>query len=183
MTRELETTCRRCGEKHRLAHCSSINAATDPDLKQQVLDGSLFVWECPHCGERNLDAEPLLYIDPEARLLAVLSAEEIGLAVPQDGPYAGFAVRRAATPGALIELVKAFDAGLDDAALDLCKQVTRMELGKDALELRFFRLNGPDNEIIFTYPQDGEMKMIAVGFNVYEDCRRILSARGGGRRR
>lgn len=176
MTQELQAPCRRCGEMHRLAHRSTINAATDPDLKQQVLDGSLFVWECPHCGERNLDASPLLYIDPEARLLAVLSADEIGLAAPQDGPYAGFALRRAATPGALIELVKVFDAGLDDAALDLCKQVTRMELGKeDARELRFFRLNGADNEIIFTYPQDGEMKMVAVGFNVYEDCRRILS--------
>ena len=56
-----------------------------------------------------------------------------------------------------------------------------MEMGKDALELRFLRLSGSDNEIIFTYPQDGEMKMIAVGFNVYEDCCRILT--GGGRRR
>ena len=181
MTQELLAPCRRCGEKHRLEHISSINATTDPDLKQQILDGSLFVWECPHCGERNIDAAPLLYVDPEARLLAVLSAEEIGLAAPQDGPYAGFAVRHAATPGALIELVKIFDAGLDDAAVDLCKQVTRMEMGKDALELRFLRLSGSDNEIIFTYPQDGEMKMIAVGFNVYEDCCRILT--GGGHRR
>ncbi len=175
MTQEIQATCRRCGEKHRLEHISSINATSDPDLKQQVLDGSLFLWECPHCGERNLDTAPLLYIDPEARLLAILSAEEISLEAPQEGPYAGFTVRRAATPGVLIELIKIFDAGLDDAVVDLCKQVTRMEMGKDALELRFLRLNGPDNEIIFTYPQDGQMKMIAIGFNVYEDCSRILA--------
>ena len=26
----------------------------------------------------------------------------------------------------------------------------------------------------FTYPQDGQMELLAVGFNVYEDCAGIL---------
>lgn len=36
-------------------------------------------------------------------------------------------------------------------------------------------MDGADGEITFAYPQSGEMEMIAVGFNVYEDCAGIIS--------
>ena len=75
--------------------------------------------------------------------------------------------------GSLIEKVKIFDAGLDDAAIELCKYVTRSELGKD-VPLKFLRTEGADNEIIFTYPEAGQMQLLAVGFNVYEDSRAII---------
>jgi hypothetical protein len=36
-------------------------------------------------------------------------------------------------------------------------------------------VQGADSEMTFTYPENGEMQMIAVGFNVYEDCAGILT--------
>ena len=57
--------------------------------------------------------------------------------------------------------------------MEFCKFVTRQELGKD-VELKFLRLDGADHDIIFTYPEKGEMQMLAVGFNVYEDCCAIV---------
>ena len=50
----MDAICSRCGESHAVATYPSINVAADPDLKARVRDGSLFVWECPHCGARNL---------------------------------------------------------------------------------------------------------------------------------
>jgi hypothetical protein len=41
-------------------------------------------------------------------------------------------------------------------------------------EMKFFRMDGADNTITFSFPQDGKMQLAEVGFNVYEDCRGIL---------
>ena len=40
--------------------------------------------------------------------------------------------------------------------------------------MRFVLLDGADGEMTFTYPEGGEMQLVAVGFNVYEDCAGIL---------
>ena len=57
----MNATCSRCGESHAVTTYPSINVAQDPDLKARVRDGSLFVWECPHCGARNLLKYQTLY--------------------------------------------------------------------------------------------------------------------------
>lgn len=77
------------------------------------------------------------------------------------------------TVGDLMEKVKIFDAGLDDIVMELCKYITLQEIKKD-VALKFFSIDGADSEINFTYPENGEMQLIAVGFNVYEDCAGIV---------
>lgn len=176
MNTEVIARCNFCGEQNTLSAYSCINVSRNQELKSQVLNGSLFLWECPHCGKTNLLNSPLVYIDADEKLIIILSKEEITFELPQDGDYADFSTRQVHTVGALIELVKIFDAGLDDEVMDLCKQVTRMEMSQDTLDLKFLKTDGADNEIIFTYPKDGQMEMIAIGFNVYEDCKAILDA-------
>ncbi len=105
--------------------------------------------------------------------MVVCSPEELTLELPQEGAFADYTMRQVKEIGALMESVKVFDAGLDDEVMDLCKKVTVMEMGRE-VSLRFVKMNGPDNEIIFTFPQNGQMEMIAIGFNVYEDCRTII---------
>lgn len=76
--------------------------------------------------------------------------------------------------GDLIEKVKIHAQGLDDVTIELCKYVTRQEILKD-VQLKFVGIQGADSEMTFTYPENGEMQMLAVGFNVYEDCAGILN--------
>ena len=64
--------CSRCGESHAVQTWPSINVAQDPDLKARVRDGSLFVWECPHCGARSLVKYQTLYHDPAEKLMVWL---------------------------------------------------------------------------------------------------------------
>jgi hypothetical protein len=40
--------------------------------------------------------------------------------------------------------------------------------------LRFYRLDGADHEITLTFPAEGNMMSLNIGFNVYEDCLGIL---------
>ena len=158
--------CARCGAAYQAPVYSYIDAVANPALKDCVLTGELFVRECPKCGCRELIQTPVVYRDT----VCLLCLSERKIAV--EG-LEGQCARLVGDVGSLIEKVKIFDAGLDDAAIELCKYVTRSELAKD-VSLKFLRTEGADNEIIFTYPEAGQMQLLAVGFNVYEDCRAII---------
>ena len=155
--------CARCGKESEQLVYRHIDAIAEPELKARVLSGELFVFTCPACGFKSLITSPVIYRDEH--LLALLSDRSLSV----EG-LEGVAGRLVADVGSLIEKVKIFDAGLDDVPMEFCKFVTRQEMGKD-VELKFLRLDGADNDIIFTYPEGGQMQMLAVGFNVYEDCR------------
>lgn len=160
-------TCARCGKESGFKAYRHIDVVAEPGLKAKVLNGELFVFTCPFCGYKSLNTSPVIYRDEH--LLACLSDREIEV----EGLDEGIAGRLVSDVGSLVEKVKIFDAGLDDVAMELCKFVTRQETGKDA-DLKFLRVDGADNDIIFTYPENGQMQMLSVGFNMYEDCRAIV---------
>lgn len=166
---KLTRTCKKCGRVHEMEFPSSVNAASSPELKEKTADGSLFTWTCPHCGELNLVDSPFLYHDPTGKLMILLTRASVKTDELPEG-YTGRLVRSA---GELIEKIRIFDSGLDDIVMELCKYVTLSEMGK-TLALKFFKIDGADSEMTFTYPEDGNMQMLAVGFNVYEDCAGIL---------
>ena len=172
---EISIKCPHCSATSKAVAYGSINTAENPELKEQVMNGSLFVHECPHCGTKILMTSPVAYIDPAGKFIILYSVNDVAVEAPEEGAFAGFAIRHVREIGELIEKVKIFDAGLDDQVLELCKNVTQMEMQRE-VPLKFLKLNGPDNEIIFTYPEKGQMEMIAIGFNVYEDCSAIIAA-------
>ena len=160
--------CGRCGLEHEVTLYPSINVQTSPELREKVKSGEIFVSECPHCGYREIIKYNTLYHDPSERVIVCLTDVDFH----SDG-MEGYVCRKVSDVGSFIEKVKIFDAGLDDVTVEICKFVTRQELGKDA-DLKFFRFSGADNEITFTYPQDGQMEMVNIGFNVYEDCAAVV---------
>ena len=188
MTTDYTYTCSGCGARLTTSFHSGINVRTEPQLKESVRDGSLFVAECPYCGRRNLLRGQLLYHDPDERLMIWLlpdgdPAEERLESIEQQlNGLEGYTLRRVPDAGTLIEKVNLHDAGLDDRVMEMCKYVTRMELAESRkdpsmadLPLKFFRMDGPDNQITLTYPGNGKMEGLEIGFNVYEDCRGILA--------
>lgn len=174
--------CSHCGAQHEVSAYPSINTAQEPDLKARVLDGSLFVWECPYCGVRNLVKYETLYHDPDGKLMVWLLPEgKMPPKAVEDAVKAldGYTLRRVGEVGELIEKVKIHEAGLDDWTMELCKWVTRQELSAKNPEmagapLRFHRLEGADHSLVFVFPLNGSMNEVSVGFNVYEDASGIL---------
>ena len=179
----MNVICKNCGANHDAPVHESINVALDPAIKAKVKDGSLFVWECPYCGARNLLKYQTLYHDPDAKLMIwllpgdAIPPPQVEEAVKQ---LDGYTLRLVREVGDLIEKVNIHDASLEDTVLEMCKWVTRRELAAknpaaaDA-PLKFVRTEGADNDLIFAFPLDGKMNVINVGFNVYEDARGILS--------
>lgn len=166
---------------------AGINVSREPGLKAQVLDGSLFVWECPSCGARNLLQGQTLYHDPQGRLMIWLlpagapEERQIAAVESQLTGLDGYVLRRVPDVGGLMEKVHIHEAGLDDVVMELCKWVTRLELSDREknpalldVPLRFYRMDGPDNHLTFSYPLDGRMFLAETGFRSYEDCRGIV---------
>ena len=176
-------SCSKCRQQTQIDVCQRINVALDPEMKDRVRDGSLFVWECPYCGTRNLAVYQTLYHDPDTKLMVWL------LPGDQEPPRAveeavkeleGYTLRRVREVGELIEKVNIHDALLDDKVMEMCKWVTRRELAEkipgilDA-PIKFLRMEGADNELVLAFSINGQMQMVRIGFNVYEDARGILS--------
>jgi hypothetical protein len=204
---KMTATCGNCGEPRDIDVWNGINIGEHPELKEQVKDGSLFVWECPHCGERNLAPYQALYHDPAEHLMIwhipenTVTEEQIASVTAQLKDLEGYVLRRVDDIGSLIEKVNLFDAGLDDVVLEMCKYVTKMELTGASSEttepspaegsspplspedpeairqapFKFYKLDGPDNDLIFSYPLNGEMRGVKIGFQVYGDCQGIVS--------
>ena len=179
---EITATCRSCSQEHKVEFWNRINVSENPELKEKVKDGSLFVWECPHCGTSNLISGQILYHDPESKLMVFVIPETFEKQLAElSASLEGYTLRRVEDVGSLIEKVNIFDAGLDDCVIEMCKYVSRMELSSkeegsavSSAPLKFFRISGPDHDLEFTYPSGGQMHGIALGFNVYEDCAGIL---------
>ena len=184
-----EFRCSHCGAVETVTVYDSINVANDPQLKEKVKNGSLFIWECPDCGSLNLAPHQTLYHDPDNKLMVWYTPENVALSQEQMNLFGeklkDYTLRRTEDIGSLIEKVSIHDAGLDDVVIEMCKYVTKMELAespeyrakaRSLLEtpFKFYKLNGADNEIVLSFPDNGEMKVLNIGFNVYEDCKRIL---------
>ena len=69
--------------------------------------------------------------------------------------------------------------------MEMGKYGSKMELAEKAQDkesalairnasFKFYKIDGPDNDITFTYPSEGKMEGVKIGFNTYEDCRGII---------
>ena len=185
--------CSKCGQQHKVIVYRSINISENPELKPKVKDGSLFLWECPHCGQVNLAKYETLYHDPAARLMVWLipageiSESQMKAITMHTKAMGGYTLRRVNDMGSLMEKVLISDAGLDDVVLEMCKYVTKLEMAQKSVaaeqkeeflasNFHFYRSEGEGDERILTfmYALDGQMLGVNIGWNVYQDCAGIL---------
>ena len=195
--------CAKCGAETDMNTYPDINVSKSPELKEKVKNGTIFLWSCEHCGQVNLTPFQTLYHDPEEKLMIWLTPSNMSFSeralveshikaisaqieADKSGELLrGYTLRRVNEAGDLIEKVNVHDAGLDDVAIELCKYVTKMEIAEKETDkekakqimdarFKFYKMEGADNDITLTYPLDGQIQGISIGFNVYEDCRGII---------
>lgn len=181
--------CSKCGQQQTVPVYKSINVSENPELKAKVCDGSLFLWECPHCGQMNLAKYETLYHDPAARLMVWLMPEgeisetQMQAITMHTKAMGGYTLRMVSDMGSLMEKVLIKDAGLDDVVVEMCKYVTKLEMAqkmvdqekKEAFMSSVFHFYRHEDDLLtFMYGMDGQMMGVNVGWNVYQDCSGIL---------
>ena len=199
LTAKANGVCSKCGQTTEITVYKSINTADNPELKEKVKNGSLFLWECPHCGTVNLARYETLYHDPQKKLMLWLvpdgkiSETQMQAITNHTKAMGGYTLRLVRDMGELMEKVLIFDAGLDDAVIELCKWVTKREMtsnaGKEtkleekqnndeisAATFHFYKVEGEGDgrAIIMSYASKGQMVGMKIGWNVYEDCEGII---------
>ncbi len=199
LTAKANGVCSKCGRTTAITVYKSINTADDPSLREKVKNGSLFLWECPHCGTVNLARYETLYHDPQKKLMFWLVPDgkifetQMQAITNHTKAMGGYTLRLVRDMGELMEKVLIFEAGLDDVVLELCKWVTKREMTSDsgketkledrqrneeisAAAFHFYRLEGEGDSrsIILSYASRGQMVGLKVGWNVYEDCAGII---------
>lgn len=72
---EVDITCPGCGFTGRFVIWDSVNNVLSPEAAQKLIDGSLFLYECPNCGEKNQVFYACLYHDMEHRAMVQLVSD------------------------------------------------------------------------------------------------------------
>ncbi len=133
-------TCPACGHEGKSTLYESVNVTLEPELKERVLDFSLFAKECEDCGEFLGHPENLVYHDMDQRLMLFVKPPElrdrweelskeilkpfgdIAKIVP-DADFEGYEFRLCFGFNELIEKIGIFDFGLDDGFVEILKTV------------------------------------------------------------
>ena len=92
-----------------------------PELRRDILRESMFDWECRHCGYTAQMAYPMIYHDPmNAFMICLRPSGAVSGAEPIPAVRA-LKKRSVKNPQELKEKILIFEAGLDDAAVELVK--------------------------------------------------------------
>ena len=112
---------------------TTINAESDPDLKEQLLRKQIHEQICSNCGAGYFLARPLLYADPAARLMVFCPADpKAADRSRQTGALpapAGWTLRLAADYNQLIEKIHLQDHHCHDGVMELVKLAVRRQGG------------------------------------------------------
>lgn len=123
-------TCPECGEVNEFIIWQSLNGDMDPEAKQQLLDGTLFGFECKKCGHKSSVSYPILYHDMKNEAMVYYVDEdsvEKTQAIMSDtenktGPeMSGYRKRIVTDQNALREKAIIFEHGLDDRIIEIIK--------------------------------------------------------------
>ena len=130
MERQETITCPECGHTQDFIIWQTLNGDLDPEAKQQLLDGTLFRFECNKCGHKsNVDygilyhdmmhQAMIYYVDEnsvEQAIESMYGAEDkMGIEMP------GYRKRVVTDQNALREKAIIFEHELDDRVIEIIK--------------------------------------------------------------
>ena len=151
--------CPNCNHEQELHVTPTVNVTVDPDMKEKVLSGELFLFTCENCGFSGYAGFPFIYEDKETNGGFLIYMEpgcedrEVGV----DGDVAdqvllqNMTMRLVTTINELKEKIFIFEAGLDDRVVELFKMLSLSKMKADEAsqipdELRFSKMDTIDGE-------------------------------------
>lgn len=154
--------CPGCEEEIRMNFHEFVDAQTEPELKEAIINGQFFLAECPNCGQTTLAEYPVMYTDSEKKLnvymapgyepdllnqLNSLDIEDVEL-------DEATSFRLVENGGELLEKILIAEAGRDDRVLELYKAIACENLKEDFPQLR------PEEMLYFKDDQGEEMFIV-----------------------
>lgn len=188
MERKDKVKCPKCGHMQDFVIWHSLNGDIDPDAKQQLLDGSLFRFECEECGHNSSVNYAMLYHDMANRVMVHYVSEdsvEQAKATMNDAEnkfsfvMTGYRRRIVTDQNALREKAIIFDCGLDDRVIEIIKLIFYVracrQFPENDISAVYF-LVSDDNKCILEFIGDNQMSA-EVPPEMYEEIKSDFAER------
>lgn len=165
-----QVECPECGKKSDFTIWKSLNIDLDPQMREKVMNGTLFEFECPHCNKKSNIVYPFLYHDMTHGLMCYFDSpdnlDEILESIEnmKKDELASIAmkneqIRVVFSYPELVEKIKIFEAGLNDRALELLKLLVSKNMAEQQPDFEigniFFETNDKNEPILFMFDKDG----------------------------
>ncbi len=173
-----DIVCPQCGESQKYRLYASINAKEHPDLKQGILEETLFDWRCKRCNYFAAMAYPLVYIDNEAGYVVCLAPGGSGSTVETTPLLQTYVKRRVKNLAELKEKILIFDGKLDDVAVELVKNalctIIKRSYNNTRLHAYFSRMEDEKLEFAIYLPRQPEPVYHSTRIEVYAQSQEVL---------
>ena len=173
-----DIVCPQCGETQKYRLYTSVNAQQNPELKQSILDETLFDWRCQRCSYFAAMAYPFVYMDNRAGYAVCLAPGGNGNPVEPTEPLRGYVKRRVKNLAELKEKILIFDNGCYDVAIELMKNAlcTIIRRGYDNARLHayFSKVEEGKMEFAIFLPRTPEPVYHSTRVEVYNQSQEVL---------
>lgn len=175
--------CPKCGQLGDITVWSSITVKDSPDLKTDLLHGSVNIFRCPSCLQAALMPSPLLYHDEERKLMISFTPcsdpllkeqlyENVVKSSAESGELEkleGYNLRFTSDFNELLEKVLIFDCGLNDKAIEVIKLmiITGEPDKADNRSCRFGKRDGAELEFMVTDTAENQIYTSRVPLDSY----------------
>lgn len=170
--------CPQCGEPQKYRLFAGVNAQDNPELKEKILEETLFDWRCQRCNYFAAMAYPFLYTDPEKKLLVCVTPAGSKSTVQPSPAVKEFTKRQVKNLAELKEKILIFDGGYDDVAVELVKNAL-CAIIKDSYKVNrvhayFSRVNQDEMEFAIFLPRKAEPVYHSTKLDVYKQSQEVL---------
>ena len=147
----IKATCPDCKKDFPFEFWQSVNIQMNPEMREKVLDHSIFNFKCPHCGMEGHTEYPFLYNDIQHSFMVQYCPDENAIDEYQEafnkiiesdaniGALNNLHLRIVTNYFQLIEKIEIFESGFDDCLIELLK----------AKQIKELNTNNPENKIAF----------------------------------
>lgn len=192
--RKEDITCPHCGKHGKAKIWESINVDLNPELRERIFSGDLFLWECPHCGHQLILPFGFLYHDMRNKFMLFFSFDEedsekmyeaVDLQGVQQFLKQEYTIRWVYGYRNLKEKIQVLENHLNDVAIEHMKfmisHVILPEIAQQGYELYTAGVDVDDNvspygAIFFAYDDEQNKQYKRIRFamdNYYEHCKTV----------
>ena len=172
--------CPQCGESQKYRLYASVNSRENPELKQKILDETLFDWRCRRCNYFAAMAYPFLYTDPDAGYIVCVTPAGSSSAAEPTEAVRDFTKRKVKNMAELKEKILILDAGYDDVAVELVKNalcgIIKNTYKVNRVHAYFSRVSEGEMEFAIFIPRKEDPVYHSTKMDVYKQSQEVLRA-------
>lgn len=168
-------TCPNCKKESAFGAYRFIDAKSDPQMKDMILDDSLFGWKCVHCDYVCRVYYDTVVYNPDHNYMIMLESEAESRKLPLEKHHKDLKnrdrLRLVKTGIELKEKIRIFEKGLDDRAMEAYKVFllgnSEVAEGHSAPDSFIFETIEDDQFQLYAYANGDRLGLFSVPTTVY----------------